>query len=57
MNNDLNTVTTLTRLPLQVAPVDRTPAGAALLAASGVDASFDWGSLVSAALPILSSIF
>jgi len=56
MKNDLNTVTTLPRLPLQVAPVDRTPTGAALAAAGGVDASFNWGNLISTALPIISSL-
>jgi hypothetical protein len=44
-------------MPMQSAPIDRTPAGAAAFnAQAGVDASFDWGSLISTALPILTSL-
>jgi hypothetical protein len=48
------------RLPLQAAPIDRTPTGAAAFSSeAGVNASFDWGGLLSsvagAALPMLAS--
>ena len=47
------------RLPVQSAPIDRTPAGTAALAAEcGADASFDWGSLIGdvakVALPLIA---
>lgn len=48
------------RLPRQAAPIDRTPAGSAAFSSeAGVDASFDWGGLLSsvvgAAAPALLS--
>ena len=36
------------RLPMQVAPIDRTPSGAAL-SGSGVEASQDWGAILGQA--------
>ena len=59
MQNDKTNVTNSLRLPLQVAPVDRTPAGAALLSVNGVGASFSWGdlgSLISKAAPIVAGL-
>lgn len=44
-------------LPMQAAPIDRTPAGAATFAATaGVDASFDWGQLGQTVLSSLPSV-
>lgn len=41
----MNEASTL-QIPLQAAPVDRTPAGAAAFnAEAGVDASIDWGAI------------
>jgi hypothetical protein len=47
------------RVPLQRAPIDRTPAGeAAFVSEAGVDASFDWGGLLGTvaqtALPLIA---
>jgi len=43
------------RIPLQAAPIDRSPAGAAAFSSeAGVDASIDWGNIlgtVAQALP------
>src|SRR5271166_3306020 len=45
-------------LPPQAAPIDRTPAGAATCKSqAGVDASFDWGSLIGTGACILGGFF
>jgi len=38
-------------LPVQVAPIDRTPSGVALASGSGVEPAF-WGALASTLIPI-----
>jgi hypothetical protein len=43
------------RLPLQAAPIHRTTVASALNDGSGVQPSFDWGSLISTAIPIIAS--
>jgi hypothetical protein len=45
------------RIPLQAAPIDRSPAGAAAFGSeAGVDASIDWGALAQQAIPLLGGL-
>lgn len=44
-------------LPLQTAPIDRTPAGAAAFSSeTGAEASFDWGSLIPVATGLAGAL-
>jgi hypothetical protein len=62
MKNEMIPVATpLLRLPLQVSPIERTLAAAALTGESGVVPSQNWGQIfgqvAQTALPILASLF
>lgn len=59
MKNEMNPMGTPgLRLPFQAAPVERTLASSSsyLSVDGGVAASFDWGSLIQNALPIVSGL-
>lgn len=45
------------RIPIQAAPIDRSPSGAAAFGVeAGVNASQDWGSILSTGLSVLPGI-
>jgi hypothetical protein len=44
------------RLPLQMAPVERTVVSSALAVGEGLQPSFDWGSFLQQALPVATSV-